>query len=93
MNPDHTLSALKLPMDGKEGDTYDSVVERIQGVVEHHDSASLDDLMNEQYKQAGTIAWSVDEFWGSEHGKANDHISLYDLFKAEGSRQPPSCVD
>ena len=90
MNPEPTLTALELPMEGREGDTYDSVVERIQGVVENIDSATLDELMNDRYKQAGTIAWSVEEFLNSEHGKANDHVGLYDLFKAQESSQPAS---
>jgi hypothetical protein len=49
MNPEPTLTALELPMHGKEGDTYDSVVEKIQGVVKTHNSVSLDNLMNEKY--------------------------------------------
>lgn len=90
MNPEPTLTALELPMHGKEGDTYDSVVEKIQGVVKTHNSVSLDNLMNEKYKQAGTIAWTTDEFLKSEHGKANDHVGLYDLIKANGYSQPAS---
>ena len=90
MNPEPILTALGLPMNGQEGDTYDSVVERIQGVVSKIDSADLDDLSNEKYKQAGTIAYSVDEFQASEHGKANAHIALYELHKSPTSTHP-SC--
>jgi hypothetical protein len=90
LNPEPTLTALELPLQGQDGDTYDSVVARIQGVVEKHESGELDQLMNEQYKQAGTIAWSSEEFWKSEHGKANAHIALYDLHKADGASQPAS---
>ena len=90
MNPEPTLTALELPLHGQEGDTYDTVVDRIQGVVKTHNSSSLDELMNEKYKQAGTIAWTTDEFLKSEHGKANDHVGLYSLIKADGSSQPAS---
>lgn len=90
MNPEPTLTALELPLDGQEGDTYDSTVERIQNVVAQHDSESLDKLMNEQYKQAGTIAWTVGEFLQSEHGQANAHVGLYELEKVEGCSQPAS---
>ena len=90
LNPEPTLTALQLPMSGEDGDTYDTVVERIQAKVATHDSAELDVLMNEQYKQAGTIAWSSDEFWASEHGKANKHVSLYELQKVDGFLQPAS---
>lgn len=90
MNPEPTLTALGMSLEGQEGDTYDSVVERIQQVVAHHDSSSLDKLMNEQCRQAGTIAWTVDEFLKSEHGKANDHVRLYEIKKIEGQSQPAS---
>jgi crotonobetainyl-CoA:carnitine CoA-transferase CaiB-like acyl-CoA transferase len=90
LNPEPTLTALDLPMDGEEGETYDSAVEKIQAAVKTHDSASLDQLMNEKYKQAGTIAWSKDEFLKSEHGKANSGVSLYDLHKAENYSQSAS---
>lgn len=90
MNPEPTLTALGMSLEGKEGDTYDSVVEQIQDVVAQHDAATLDELMNEQYKQAGTIAWTVDEFLNSEHGKANDHVRLYEVKKMQGSSQPAS---
>ncbi|KAI8951062.1 CoA-transferase family III domain-containing protein [Xylaria longipes] len=88
MNPDPTLTALGLPLFGKEDDTYDSVVETIQAKVSQLDSAEIDELMNEQYKQAGTIAWTSEEYFASEHGQANGHVGLYELSKT-GS-QPAS---
>lgn len=90
MNPEPALTALKLPLEGTEGETYDSVCASIQDVVKDIDSATLDHLMNEEYKQAGTIAWSTDEFKASEHGKANAHVGLYELFREDGSKQPAS---
>ncbi|TKA68496.1 hypothetical protein B0A55_08796 [Friedmanniomyces simplex] len=65
-----------------------SVAERVQKVVEGIDSRELDHRMNEEYKQAGTIAWTTEEFAKSEHGKANAHVGLYDLSKIEGQMQP-----
>ncbi|TRX98961.1 hypothetical protein FHL15_000303 [Xylaria flabelliformis] len=88
MNPDPTLTALGLPLFGKEDDTYDSVVETIQAKVSQLDSAEIDQLMNDQYKQAGTIAWTSEEYFASEHGQANERIGLYELSKT-GS-QPAS---
>ncbi|KAF2482794.1 CoA-transferase family III domain-containing protein [Neohortaea acidophila] len=90
MNPDPTLQALGLSLYGEKGDTRDTVVDRIQKVVEQHDSAELDRLINDQYKQAGTIAYTVEEFRNSEHGKANAHVGLYELSRHEGSQQPAS---
>ena len=75
-------------MYGEKDDNYDSVTQRVQGAVSKHDSASLDKLMNDKYKQAGTIAYTVEEFQQSEHGKANAHVGLYEIKKVEGSSQP-----
>ncbi|KAI0444769.1 CoA-transferase family III domain-containing protein [Xylaria telfairii] len=88
MNPDPTLTALGLPLFGKEGDTYESVVGTVQAKVSQFDSAEIDKLMNEQYKQAGTIAWTSEEYFASEHGQANGRVGLYELSKT-GS-QPAS---
>ena len=88
MNPDPTLTALGLPLDGQSDDTYDSVVERIQKVVSQFDSATLDELMNEQYRQAGTIAWTSEEYFSSGHGKQSGQIGLYEISKDSNSSQP-----
>lgn len=90
MNSDATLAALGLPTHGEVTDTYDSVTERIQRVVEKIDSKHLDEMMNDTYKQAGTIAWTTDEFFESEHGKANAQIGLYGLQKISRHAQPAS---
>ncbi|KAI0429415.1 CoA-transferase family III domain-containing protein [Xylaria sp. FL1042] len=88
MNPDPSLTALGLPLSGNEDDTYDSVVERIQAKVSQLNAAELDGLMNEQYKQAGTIAWTSEEYFSSEHGQASGRVGLYELSKA--GTQPAS---
>ncbi|KAI1423107.1 CoA-transferase family III domain-containing protein [Xylaria sp. FL1777] len=88
MNPDMTLTALGFPLNGKEGDTYDSVVEEFQARISQFDAADIDELMNEQYKQAGTIAWTSEEYFASEHGQASGRVGLYELSKT-GS-QPAS---
>lgn len=90
LNPEPTLTGLKLSLHGEKDDTYDTIAFRIGDAVAQVDSATLDKTMNDQYKQAGTIAWTVDEFRESEHGKANAHVGLYELSKVEGSSQPAS---
>ncbi|KAH9821974.1 CoA-transferase family III [Teratosphaeria destructans] len=90
MNSDPTLSALGEPLQGEADDTYDTVVQRHQKAVEQFNSDELDELMNEKYKQAGTIAWSPEEFQRTEHGKANAHVGLYSLDKIQGQNQPAS---
>ncbi|GAP93263.1 hypothetical protein SAMD00023353_11600010 [Rosellinia necatrix] len=88
MNPDKTLNALGLPPDGEADDTYDSVVDRIQAKVSQFDAAELDELMNEQCKQAGTVAWTSDEYFASEHGRAGGRVGLYEVSRT--GAQPAS---
>ncbi|RWA12523.1 hypothetical protein EKO27_g2558 [Xylaria grammica] len=82
MNPDPTLTALGFPLSGKIDDTYDSVVKTFQAKTSQLDSAEIDELMNEQYKQAGTIAWTSEEYFSSEHGQASGRVGLYEVSKA-----------
>ena len=90
MNPEPTLTALELPLEGEEGDTYDDVVARIQKQVLTMDSRDLDILMNCEYKQAGTIAWTSEEYFSSEHGRSNSDTGLYSLITVPSSKQSPS---
>lgn len=90
LNADHTLTALGLPLEGEPDDTFQKVVERIQNKVSQFDAAALDELMNEQYRQAGTIAWSSKEYFTSEHGQHNSKIGLYELARDMSSSQPAS---
>ena len=55
--------------------------------MKKHRALELDQLMNEQYRQAGTVCWITGEFQNSEHGKANAHVGMYELSKLE-SHQP-----
>lgn len=66
------------------------VVARIQNKVSQFDAAALDELMNEQYRQAGTIAWSSKEYFACEHGQQNSKIGLYELIQDTTSSQPPT---
>ncbi|KAF9893695.1 hypothetical protein FE257_009863 [Aspergillus nanangensis] len=96
MNPDPTLTALGLPLDDEDSSSssYDSIISRIQTQVQQHTANHLDTLLNDQYRQAGTIAHSVDEYLASEHGRANRHAGLYEITPLENQEQdqdhPPS---
>jgi len=54
------------------------------------ESADLQKLMSDDYKQAGTICWTADEFRASEHGRANAHVGLYEVHTVPSPAQPPS---
>ncbi len=90
LNPDPTLTALGLPLDGNTSDTYESVIQTYQDVVSQINSAALDDLMNEEYRQAGTIVRTSDEYFASEQGQQCGKIGLYECFRHPDSNQPPS---
>lgn len=88
MNPEPTLTALGMDLEGEPGEDREAVIKRFQEVVVKWDSKDLDVQMNEKYRQAGTICWSKEEFQASEHGKANAHVGLYELERDESSAQP-----
>jgi len=62
MNPEPTLTALGLPPEAEECDSYDNVTTRIQKQVFNKGSKELDTLMNDEHKQVGTIAWTSEEY-------------------------------
>lgn len=92
MNPEPALTALGMDLEGDPNEDEDTIIKRFQEVVGKLDSKDLDILMNEKYRQAGTICWSTEEFQQSEHGKANAHVGLYELEKSTMHDQPPSWV-
>ncbi|ODV61963.1 CoA-transferase family III [Ascoidea rubescens DSM 1968] len=53
------------------------------------DSKSLDILTNERYKQAGTICYKYDDFLKTDHGKAIQNHSLYQIKKIPDSTLLP----
>ncbi|ESK89133.1 CAIB/BAIF family enzyme [Moniliophthora roreri MCA 2997] len=73
-----TQAALGIPhvYDIKPGDSVYSIYEE---KVAQLDSHVIDKLMNDQYRQAGTICQSIGEYLSSEHGKANAHVGLYEV--------------
>ncbi|KAI8267642.1 hypothetical protein K4K58_007536 [Colletotrichum sp. SAR11_239] len=90
MNPEPTLTALGLPTEGEPNDTHESVVHRFQDVVSRLDSSDLDELMNEQHRQAGTIASTADEYFATEQGQQCAKVGLYELSMDSESGQPAS---
>ncbi|OJD33683.1 uncharacterized protein BKCO1_2800014 [Diplodia corticola] len=82
-----TLAALGLPASGTAADTVESAAQRIQAKVAQWTAAELDEAMNEQHGQAGTVAWSADEYLASAHGQANSGAGLYELQREGGQRE------
>ncbi|KAK1221351.1 hypothetical protein PQX77_015838 [Marasmius sp. AFHP31] len=89
LNPKPSQSALGIPEEYQPapGETSHSIYEH--KVVEH-DAEHLDTLINDEYRQAGTICQSVDEYLASEHAKVNAHVGLYELHHVPNSSQESS---
>ncbi|KAI0836658.1 CoA-transferase family III [Hypoxylon sp. FL0890] len=88
MNPEPTLQALGLPLEGEDQDTSEIVIDRIQLKVLQYDATYLDHLLNEEHRQAGTIVYSAAEYFASEHGQQNGKVGLYEIIQAPNSSQP-----
>jgi hypothetical protein len=73
------LTALGLPVQDPEATDYDATVARIQKKVEKFTSSEIDELMNEQYRQAGCVPQTKEEYFASESGKANYSAGLYEI--------------
>ncbi|KAJ6012055.1 hypothetical protein N7522_002410 [Penicillium canescens] len=91
MNANPSLTALDIPLDLQVSSTAEAT-QLIQNHVLQHNSHELDSLMNETYRQAGTICLTTEEYVASDHGKANANAGLYELTHIANKTQKPTCV-
>ena len=78
LNPQICEDVLDIPPDARKASV--SVAGKIyQEKVSKFDAEEIESLMNDKYRQAGTICWSTEEYKSSEHGKANEHVGLYEI--------------
>ncbi|KAJ4365453.1 hypothetical protein N0V95_000388, partial [Ascochyta clinopodiicola] len=88
MNPEPTQDSLGLPheMDARTPeDSWAPYAEKVGGIK----SAEMQRLASDEFKQAGTVCWTPDEFRQSEHGKANAHVGLYEIDRVGSAKQSP----
>lgn len=90
MDPEPTQDSLKLPHDmafATAEESWNPYVDAVGKVI----SQDMQRLASDEFKQAGTICWSTDEFLASAHGKANAHAGLYETHPVPNSQasQPP----
>lgn len=78
MNPNPTLDSIGLPHD-RDAATADDAVEPFIKRLAEIDSSDMQNRASNIYKQAGTICWTVEEYQASEHGKANEHVGLFEI--------------
>ena len=88
MNPDPTLESIGLPHDMDAASVEDSWIP-FKEKISKLDSAELQSLTADKYHQAGTICFSVDEYFASEHGKANAQVGLFEIHEVSSWTQYP----
>ncbi|KAK4932529.1 hypothetical protein LTR66_015962 [Elasticomyces elasticus] len=91
LNPNPTLEALGLPTeDPNDSKTWEDAMSTIKAAVKSKNADELQILMSDQYKQAGQICETVESFRASEHGKANEHVALFECHDVPVEGQGPS---
>ncbi|KAE8395948.1 CoA-transferase family III domain-containing protein [Aspergillus alliaceus] len=88
MDATHSSTALGLDPN-REAPSIAEARHVIQDHVQQFTAEELDEMMNEKYRQAGTICYSIEEYKASEHGRANAHVGLYDLNHAPNEIHKP----
>ncbi|KAM0320760.1 hypothetical protein ACHAO8_000051 [Botrytis cinerea] len=78
MNPDPSLDSIGLPHEMDQPSieaSWNPFIEKI-GEIESDD---MQRIASDEYKQAGTICWTKEEYRNSEHGKANANTGLFEI--------------
>lgn len=89
MDPEPTQDSLGVPHESDVSTPEESWVPYMNAVAKLS-SAELQKRASDEYKQAGTICWTREEFKASEHGKANAHVGLYEIHPVPAPQQQPS---
>lgn len=91
MNPDATLTSIGLPLWRPDLDSSarEDIVQVYVDRMKEIDSQDMEHRASEVYRQAGTICWTPEEYFASEHGKANSGVGLYEVHRHADSKQGP----
>ena len=87
MNPDPTLEAIGLPPE-MEASSPDEAIKHYKDAVAQISSEELQHRVSDIYKVPGQINLTTEEFWASEHGKANANIDLFEVHDRPNAQQP-----
>ncbi|OAL37329.1 hypothetical protein AYO20_03505 [Fonsecaea nubica] len=90
MNPKPSLDSIGFPEDRPELKTWEEAIQPFIEKLATIDSAEMQHLASDVYKQAGVIAETVDSFRATEHGKANAHVGLFEIHPTPNPAQKPS---
>lgn len=88
MNPDPTLDSVGLPYD-RDANSWEEAIEPFVKKLSQIDSAEMQNLASDVYKQAGVICESVESFQKTEHGKANSHVALFEIHDVPIEKHAP----
>lgn len=86
MNPDASLTSIGLPLEMDHATVEESWVP-FQEKLSQITASEMQSLATDKYKQAGTIAWTAEEYQNSEHGKANADVGLFEIHDHPSSSQ------
>lgn len=89
LQPDITLDMLGLPRNIEVSSNEEAVAPFIER-LSRYDSEKLQHQVSDVYKQAGIICHSADSFRETEHGKANSHVSLFEIHDYPSTAQAPT---
>jgi hypothetical protein len=70
--------------------TYEEALPIFVNAMSKITSEEMQVLTTEKFRQAGTICYSTDEYKNSEHGKANSHVGLYEIYEKSNPVQKAS---
>ena len=86
------MKALKVPESMPEGSTLEECLNPYVEAVGTLEGGEIQRLMSDEFRQAGTICYSKEEFKETEHYRANEHVGLYEVHAVGGSKEqhPPS---
>ncbi|KAH7268179.1 CoA-transferase family III domain-containing protein [Fusarium solani] len=87
LNPTPTLQNVGLPAELDVG-SYEQGVEIFQKAFGKIGSEKLQAITDET-RQAGTICSTTDEYLQSEHGRANEHVGLWEIHGRPNANQVP----
>jgi hypothetical protein len=90
MNPGPSLESIGFPMDRPELKTWPETVQPFIEKMATLESAEMQRLASDVYKQAGVVAETVESFRETEHGKANAHVGLFEIHQVLNPAHKPS---
>ncbi|KAJ5116965.1 hypothetical protein N7456_001313 [Penicillium angulare] len=89
LNANPSLTALGIPLDC-EASSIAEATNDIQSYVANFGAKELDTLLNDTYRQAGSICLTTDEYKASAHGQLNAKAGLYELSHVPSETQKPT---